>query len=198
MLNTMHNSESMKIGSPSLDKSFIMQTDGIEDVLSRDPRTKRTFRGVFPSDRLPDRPKRGIYIINFDPSHKPGIHWVAVSVLNSERAEYFDSYAFPPSVADIITFLKPFKVVESFVRLQNYQSDLCGEFCCLYALFRSITHKPISQFTSLFHHPTLNDCIAANLFGREFGRGRKGRRCHPTSQKCCALVEQNTSPSSAI
>jgi hypothetical protein len=191
MLNTMQTSGLIKIGSPSLIKSFIMQTDDIEDALSGDPRTKRKFRGVFPSDRLPTHPKRGIYVVNFDPSHKPGIHWVAINVLNSKRAEYFDSYAFPPSVTDIITFLKPFKVVVNSVRLQNYQSDLCGEFCCLYALFRSTTHKPISKFTSLFPLPERNDCVAAKLFRREFGRrGRKGRKCHPTSQKCCALVEQ--------
>jgi hypothetical protein len=169
-----------------------MQTDDIEDVLSGDPRTKRNFRGVFPSDRLPNRPKRGIYIVNFDPSHKPGIHWVAINVLNSKRAEYFDSYAFPPSVADIINFLKAFKVVENSVRLQNYQSDLCGEYCCLYALFTSITRNSVSKFASLFHHPTLNDCIAAKLFRREFRRGREGRKCHPESQKCCALVSSAT------
>jgi hypothetical protein len=50
------------------------------NILKNDPFTKTVFTDVLPSNRLPreirKRP-RG-YILNTDPSDKPGSHWVAV------------------------------------------------------------------------------------------------------------------------
>lgn len=169
-----------------------MQTGDIERTLSKDTRTRGSFRGVFPSDKLPSNPNYGTYVINFDPSGDPGTHWVAVNIHKSRnKAEYFDSYGFPPFVQDIITFLQPFTVKSNRIRLQNFESDLCGEYCCLYALFKC-TKGVISQFTSLFPNPELNDCEVVRLFSEEFGSARRQRKCHPRSQKCCALLEKKS------
>ena len=46
-----------------------------------DPELKRVFQGVYPSDRLPERPPkttRGAYIVNTDPAGEPGQHWLAL------------------------------------------------------------------------------------------------------------------------
>lgn len=167
-----------------------MQTHEIVSVLRNNPLTRDSFRGVFASDILPkDDPKPGLYIINLDPSNEPGIHWVATHVIDSQNVEYFDSYAIEPYVPDILAFLSKFtSLITNRKRLQNYKSDLCGEFCCLYALFKSSKHT-LSQFLRVFSHPHVNDCKVALLFTRFFGKVRNKRRCHPKSQVCCSLAE---------
>lgn len=109
----------------------------INDLLFSDKRTKTHFRGVFPSDKLPKNPSIGIYIINLDPSTKPGSHWIAIHIKTHKEAEYFDSYAYPPFIQSIINFLNTFSCAYNSIQLQNFQSDLCGEYCCLYVLHKS-------------------------------------------------------------
>lgn len=167
-----------------------MQTHEIERVLRRNPLTRGSFRGVFASDILPNyNVKPGVYIINFDPLSKPGIHWIAVHVIDSQHVEYFDSYAIQPFVPNILIFLSKFSSLRTNpTRLQNYKSDLCGEYCCLYTLFKS-TKRSLSQFIGVFSHPHINDCKVAILFAKFFGKVRSKRKCHPKSQVCCSLAE---------
>jgi hypothetical protein len=167
-----------------------MQTHEIERVLRHNPLTRGSFRGVFASDILPKHDvKPGVYIINFDPSYKPGIHWVAAHVISSRLVEYFDSYAIEPFVPDILTFLSRFpSLITNPTRLQNFKSDLCGVYCCLTALFKS-SKRSLSQFARIFSHPHMNDCIVALLFTKFFGKGRSKRGCHPKAQVCCSLAE---------
>jgi hypothetical protein len=64
------------------------------NILKNDPFTKTVFTDVLPSDRLPleirKRP-RG-YILNTDPSDKPGSHWVAMYLTEDGKGEFWDSY----------------------------------------------------------------------------------------------------------
>ena len=67
-----------------------------------DPELKRVFQGVYPSDRLPERPSkttRDAYIVNTDPAGEPGQHWLA---LWTEKGvcEVMDSYGLPLTVYD--------------------------------------------------------------------------------------------------
>jgi hypothetical protein len=60
------------------------------NILKNDPFTKTVFTDVLISDRLPreirKRPRR--YILNTDPSDKPGAHWVAVCLQKMERGNF--------------------------------------------------------------------------------------------------------------
>jgi hypothetical protein len=60
------------------------------NILKNDPFTKTVFTDVLPSDRLPreirKRPRR--YILNTDPSDKPGAHWVAVCLQKMARGNF--------------------------------------------------------------------------------------------------------------
>ena len=63
------------------------------------------FRGVFPSDKLlhankfKSRKKTPqLFIVNFDPAHMKGSHWIAIYIppkYTREPLEYFDSYGLP-------------------------------------------------------------------------------------------------------
>ncbi len=68
--------------------------------------------GVFPSDRIPtDIIEPCAIVVNLDPSTKPGIHWVAIFVINN-TVEYFDSYVLPPNVRANKQFLKEIQEVQ--------------------------------------------------------------------------------------
>lgn len=68
-----------------------MNTEELLTVLSCDGLTKDLFLGVFPRDALPPKPvkkKTFCFIINTDPSNKPGLHWLAIFV-NGGKGEFF-------------------------------------------------------------------------------------------------------------
>jgi hypothetical protein len=62
----------------------------IMNILKNDPFTKTAFTDVLPSNRLPreirKRP-RG-YILNTDPSDKPGSHWVASTLQKMAKGNF--------------------------------------------------------------------------------------------------------------
>ena len=159
--------------------------DGIQ--INRLLRPLNIFRGVYASDRLPISPRNGVYIINLDPSNLPGSHWVAV-YLRNHLAEYFDSYGLLPFVPNIINFLKTFTVIHNRVQIQSFRSDICGEYCCLYTVSKSLG-QTLHKFLTHFHHtiPHINDCRALKLFHHTFKRVRRAR-CHPRAQRCCSRI----------
>jgi hypothetical protein len=68
------------------------------NILKNDPFTKTVFTDVLPSDRLPReiRKRPGVYIINTDPSDKPGWHWVAIYFTEVGKGEFWDWYGQAP------------------------------------------------------------------------------------------------------
>nr|DAC81300.1 TPA_asm: adenain [Ladona dragonfly adintovirus] len=168
-----------------------MNSIQIRNLLVDDHRIKDHFRGVFASDQLPNSPKFGIYIINLDPSNLPGSHWVAAHILNKDKVEYFDSYGLPPLKLSIIRFLNSFTVIRNSFRLQNYKSDLCGEYCCLYTLYKC-TGRTLQDYLSQFtRRSDLNDCRLLHLLQEEFRYViKRVRTCHPNAQSCCSKYSQ--------
>jgi hypothetical protein len=63
-----------------------MNTAQIEEFL----KSTHGFQGVFSSDRLPPEPR--LLICNTDPHHRPGEHWICISVDVQGHGEYFDSF----------------------------------------------------------------------------------------------------------
>jgi hypothetical protein len=75
-----------------------MNTAEITRALEQDPITSKSFLGVFPSDKLPqtlDKHPCG-FVVNTDPSSKPGMHWVAFYFPSEGEGEFFDSYGQSP------------------------------------------------------------------------------------------------------
>ena len=79
----------------------------VANILLRDPFVQPIFQGVFSSDHLPQLPVKhrpAAFVVNTDPSRRPGEHWIALYLPTRGPVEYFDSYGKPPKVDSIRTF----------------------------------------------------------------------------------------------
>ena len=71
-----------------------LSRDQLNALGTRDPIPKLFYVGAFACDELPASPLRGIpqaYIVNTQPGHKPGEHWIAVRTYD-DSCELLDSY----------------------------------------------------------------------------------------------------------
>jgi len=104
------------------------------------------FRGVFSSDTLPDTFRPGESLVtNYDPSDKPGSHWVAMRHAKDGAGVYFDSFGLPPDAEDNILHdqtrfrdwlsqhtRQPLRW--NRVDLQSLADNVCGEWSCAFVL----------------------------------------------------------------
>ena len=115
-----------------------MDTHQLEVALKRDECLSATPHfGVLASDELGLVRKPGAYIVNTDPSHLPGKHWITLYLSRNEPPEVFDSLARHP---DEYHFLKRFFRGRSFTynteRWQKAGTATCGQFCLFYLYHR--------------------------------------------------------------
>ena len=111
----------------------------IEEIMK--PYKRHGFLGVVPIDRVsdldPGNKKRISFVMNTDPSEKPGKHWVAIYIdgLRDMTVEYYDSYARAPSkqllkeikqLIDKMNINSYLKFKENKVVDQALNSDTCG------------------------------------------------------------------------
>ena len=76
-------------------------------LIARLLKSFKCFKGVYSSDMIPyfkDLPVN--FIVNTDPSYKPGEHWVVISIDKTGHGIYFDSFGLPPMKEDIFNFLE--------------------------------------------------------------------------------------------
>ena len=121
-----------------------MNNKEISEILRRDPRARRVFRGVFPRDRLPIYNNHihppSAYVINTDRSGGPGEHWVCVWLDGHGGVEYFDSFGLPPTLVPIQNFItrNKLKGLKYNQRLcQSLVSSACGLYVLYYVLMKS-------------------------------------------------------------
>lgn len=128
---------------------------------------EKYFKGTFPKNLLPIKKyKKPIcFIINTDPSHKRGQHWVALYIDDNE-AEYLDSYGIKTICCEIQKLLRKNKIKQlkyNKYHLQSITSDVCGAYCILYLKMRcnSFSFKNFLKLFSSNH--TKNDLIVKNI-----------------------------------
>ena len=110
-----------------------MKSSQLEKALSSHPVTRNIFKGVFARNRIPTFPKneRLSFVVNTDPAHKPGKHWLAFYV-NEDTVYYFDSYGLvPKGFKKILTSRKNKKYFNR--RLQGNGKE-CGHYCIFFLL----------------------------------------------------------------
>lgn len=99
------------------------------------------FYGVFPSDEVP-RTIDGFpraFVINTDPSNKPGSHWLAVYIDSDGRADYFDSFGLSPRIPSITKLLNTCNDWQyNGTQIQGVFSSVCGHYCVHFLLKRHI------------------------------------------------------------
>jgi hypothetical protein len=117
-----------------------MYTRQIQRALLSDPKALKYYGGVLPADKLPvwvlDRPK--YYVVNVDPSNKSGKHWVVFYM--DTLCEYFDPIGHPPEFyhkewQNFLIRNGP-KYLMNTTRIQNFNSDKCGDYCIYYCKLR--------------------------------------------------------------
>ena len=98
--------------SPRPLKSFETQT-----YYQSEPR----FIGIFSRDNLPDKIKRGAYVVNLDEYHDIGTHWVAL-YLNNKTVTYFDSFGIEYIPREVKEFVDDKNIIANIFRTQAYDS----------------------------------------------------------------------------
>jgi hypothetical protein len=117
-----------------------MNTKEIDALLRRTP----SYRGTFSRDTILD--VTGLMIVNTDPSHLPGMHWIAVFIdPNRHRGEYFDSFGRPPH-EHFTNFMNAHcsNWIYNKRQFQSIMSKYCEYYCVVYCLIRSTGKDMIS------------------------------------------------------
>ena len=146
-----------------------MNDKQIEAMLASCLFTKRHFRGVFPSDKIPTVRKLGRkplgFVCNLDPSNKAGSHWVAFYFPGGKNGtpEYFDSYGRKASLPSFKRKLGR-KYLHNPLVLQSPFSVVCGQYC-IYFLLKRAKGVPYRKILASFDpkDPEGND-FAVNEF----------------------------------
>ena len=170
-----------------------MMTDELDAMATSDPKLSRVFDGVYPADMLPVVPQDHdyAYIINADPSHKPGSHWLAV-YFTPECCEWWDSFGWPPHVYGpaIARFcaLRP-RLVQKSRRIQALDSDVCGHHC-LFFLWHRVRGTSLQEIAAKFtSNMQWNDQNVRTFVRDHFRRRRLRRRLMLCKQ--CALKQRD-------
>lgn len=109
-------------------------------------RKLRYFRGVFPADKLPQKPR--IYesgIVNLEDSYKSGSHWTAYFKLG-RLVLFFDSFALPPT-NNLIKYFAKYTIFFNRTLIQKPNDFICGHLALQFLY--SIENKLIDNRTKL-------------------------------------------------
>lgn len=152
-----------------------MNTLEIANYLRKNKYTRKIFRKVIPSDFLPQKVKKNrpcLFVVNFSDSHSDGSHWCSIYI-DAQKFEFFDTsgqaFILNSDFQDFARRNMRAKMIYSSVAIQSMKSDICGEYCCLFALHKS-RGKTLESFMRIFagNGKIKNDYLALYLFGREF------------------------------
>jgi hypothetical protein len=155
-----------------------METQQIFAALKSEPSTTNNFSGVYPIDKIPlkqhlDLNENGetFIVVNLDPAHKKGSHWVAIYVNVSRRVnEYFDSYGREPPVL-LHKFLGSY--LQSSIQVQSALSTTCGQWCMIYIWHRCNGFtlggfiKSFSKTSLEANDEKINSLVNANFSGKK-------------------------------
>lgn len=143
-----------------------MNGQTIVDLLSHIP----NFIGVFASDNLPTNVQLSEYafIVNTDPSWKPGEHWQAV-VIKENVCFFFDSFGGKPEIDSIRSFCKQFSnCYYNAVGHQSINEETCGAFCTFVVNEMMVKGKSFRSVVQTFHRIKRDDAYVRNYLLRNF------------------------------
>ena len=97
---------------------------------------------------MPNKIKNGAYVINLDEYHDIGTHWIALYV-NNKTVTYFDSFGVEHIPKEIMKLIGNKNIVTNILRIQAYDSIMCGYFCIGFIDFM-FNGNSLTDFTNLF------------------------------------------------
>ena len=135
------------------------------------------FNGVYSRNNLPNKIKKGAYVINLDEYKNTGTHWVSLLVKTNEVI-YFDSFGIEHIPIEINKFIRSKelgsavgsnkKIEANIFRIQAYDSIMCGYFCIEFINYM-LKGKTLLDYTNLFSPNGFkkNDQIIKRIFKNE-------------------------------
>ena len=142
--------------------------------------------GVLASDKVHDIRSPGAYIINTDPSHLPGQHWIALFLSRNGFVEIFDSLGYHPHH---YPFLKTYLIGRRFNyntnRWQNVGTATCGQFCLFY-LYHRCRGWRLPQMTDFYWNSDIrrNENMVSLFMSHYF---RTTRSLRPRRSQCARI-----------
>ena len=130
--------------------------------------TRNVLVGVFALDTVPKYHEKlsrsRAYIINTDISSGGGEHWICIYFPLYGMPEYFDSYGGSPMVYSNLIALMGLPFRKNNIRLQNYLSTTCGQYCMTYIYMRHVCHYSMNDVIKhlLSKRPNVDEYV--NLF----------------------------------
>ena len=116
----------------------------INEYYKNEPR----FNGVCSRNNLPNKIKKGAYVINLDEYENTSTHWVSLFVKTNE-AIYFDSFGIEHIPKEINKFIGNNKIKSNIFRIQAYDSIMCRYFCIEFINYM-LKGKTLLDYTNLF------------------------------------------------
>ena len=115
----------------------------ISEYYANEPR----FNDVYSRNNLPNKIKKGAYVINLDEYENTGTHWVSLFV-KANKVIYFDSFAIEHIPKEINKFINN-NIESSIFRIQAYDSVIVRIFCIEFINYM-LKGKTLLDYTNLF------------------------------------------------
>ena len=130
---------------------------------------------MYSRNNLPNKIKKGAYVINLDEYENTGTHWVALFV-KPKYIIYFDSFGIEHIPKEINKFIDNDTTKSSFLeriksnafRIQAYDSIMCGYFCIEFINYM-LNGKTLLNYIILFSPNDFkkNDRVIKRIFKNE-------------------------------
>ena len=144
----------------------------IREYYANEPR----FNGVYSTNNLSNKIKKGAYVINLDEYENTGTHWVSLFV-KTKYTVYFDSFGVEHIPKEINKFIRSKElgyavrneIKSNIFRIQAYDSIMCGYFCIEFISYM-LKGKTLLDYTNLFWPNDFkkNDRIIKIIFKSEY------------------------------
>ena len=134
----------------------------ISEYYKNEPR----INGVCSRNNLPNKIKKGAYVINFDEYENTGTHWVSLFV-KPKYTIYFDSFGIEDIPKEINKFINN-DIKSNIFKIQAYDSIMCGYFCIEFINYM-LKGKTLLDYTNLFSPNDFekNDQVIKRIFKNE-------------------------------
>ena len=133
------------------------------------------LNGVYSRNNLPNKIKKGAYVINLDEYENTGTHWVVLFV-KPKYTVYFDSFGIVHIPKKINKFINNdtkksnaiARIKSNIFRIQAYDSIMCGYFCIEFINYM-LKGKTLLDYTNLFSPNDFkeNDQVIKRIFKNE-------------------------------
>ena len=135
----------------------------ISEYYKNEPR----FNGVYSRNNLPNKIKKGAYVINLDEYENTGTHWVSLFV-KANKVIYFDSFGIEHIPKEINKFINNNNIESNIFRIQAYDSIMRRYFCIEFINYM-LRGKTLLDYTNLFSPNDFkkNDQVIKRIFKNE-------------------------------